>query len=149
MTDDEGDARDHPMAEQHGMDIDMLMSMGVEPADAIRYVRKCMHHTAAVTFHEAYGRGGLSAEARKSPLNIKGLRSLDFACQKDDGSHWDFSKQSDKQEALRLIESDDPDWVIGSPPCTAFSLLNVGLNYSCMNIPTLPYPGRPNPYFEC
>ena len=122
MTDDEGDARDHPMAEQHGMDIDMLMSMGVEPADAIRYVRKCMHHTAAVTFHEAYGRGGLSAEARKSPLNIKGLRSLDFACQKDDGSHWDFSKQSDRQEALRLFERDGPDWIIGSPPCTAFSL---------------------------
>ena len=133
MSDDEPNADDHPMAAQYGMDVDMLLSMGVEPIDAIRYVRKCMHHTAAITFHEAYGRGGLSDEARRSPLNVKGLRSLDFACQKDDGSHWDFSKQSDRQEALRLIESDDPDWVIGSPPCTAFSLLNVGLNYPKMD----------------
>ena len=92
-----------------------------------------MHHAAAITFQEAYGRGGLTEEARKSSLNIKGLRSLDLACQKDDGSHWDFSKQADRQEALRLLETDDPDWVIGSPPCTAFSLLNVGLNYPKMD----------------
>ena len=92
-----------------------------------------MHHAAAITFQEAYGRGGLTEEARTSSLNIMGLRSLDFACQKDDGSHWDFSKQADRQEALRLLETDDPDWVIGSPPCTAFSLLNVGLNYPKMD----------------
>ena len=75
MSDDDMDAGDHPDSVQHGMDVDMLVAMGVEPVDAIRFVRKCMHHTAAVTFMEAYGRGGLSDEARKSSLNVTGLRA--------------------------------------------------------------------------
>ena len=65
------DAGEHPDAVQHGMDVDMLMSLGVEPADAIRFARKCMRHTAAVTFIEAYGRGGLSDEARKSSFTCR------------------------------------------------------------------------------
>ena len=134
MTDDEGDAHDHPDSVQFGMDIDMLLSLGVEPVDAIRYVRKCMMHTAAITFHEAYGRGGLTDEANKSRLDVKGLRTLDFACPRDDGGHWDFSRAKDRQEALALLELDDPDWVVGSPPYTAFSMLNVGLNYPKMPV---------------
>ena len=51
MTDDEDDAGKHPDAVQYGMDIDMLMSLGVEPVDATRFVRKCMLHSAAITFH--------------------------------------------------------------------------------------------------
>lgn len=117
------------MAEEYGMDIDMLMSTGVEPVDAIRYVRKSTHHASAITFQEACGRGGLTEEVRKSSFNIKGMRSFDFARRSDDGSHWDLSRQADMQEALRLLESDNPGWAIGSTPCTALSLLNVGLNY--------------------
>ena len=131
MTED--DVANHPDAVQFGMDIDALLALGVEPVDATRFVRKCMLHSAAVTFHEAYGRGGLSEEARKSTLDIKGLRTLDFACTREDGSHWDFSRASDRKEALELLERDDPDWVVGSPPRTAFSMLNVGLNYPKMD----------------
>ena len=133
MADDDMDAADHPDSVQFGMDVDMLMSMGVEPVDAIRYVRKCMRHTAAVTFIEAYGRGGLSDEARKSSFNVNGLRALDFACLKDNGDRWDFAKAGDRAEAMRLVDAEDPDWIVGSPPCTAFSLLNVGLNYPKMS----------------
>ena len=35
--------------------------------------------------------------------------------------------------ARDLIDSQDPDWLIGSPPCTAFSLWNVGINYRKMD----------------
>ena len=78
MGADDVDASDHPDAVQFGMDVDMLMSLGVEPADATRFVHKCMRSTNAITFIEAYGRGGLSEEARKSSFNINGLRALDF-----------------------------------------------------------------------
>ena len=113
-------ASEHPDAMQYGMDVDMLLSLGVQLVDAIRYVRKCMRHTASVTFHEAYGRGGLTEMARKSRLDIEGLRTLDFACEKENGDHWDFTRSADRDEAMALLEKDDPDWVIGSPPCTAF-----------------------------
>ena len=34
---------------------------------------------------------------------------------------------------MQLVESEDPDWIVGSPPCTSFSLLNRGLNYPKMD----------------
>ena len=116
------------------MDVDMLLSLGVEPVDATRFVRKCMRHTAAITFIEAYGRGGLSDEARSSSFNVHGLRALDFACLRDDGTPWDFSKSSHRADAMKLVDADNPDWIVGSPPCTAFSLLNVGLNFPKMPV---------------
>ena len=126
MTDEEPDAGDHPMAEQYGMDVDMLLSMGVEPIDAIRFVRKCMHHAAAITLQEAYGRGGLTEEARKSSLNIKGLRSLDFACQKDDGSHWDFPN--------RLIDKKHCDFLKPTIPIGSSALLHAQPFHSSMSV---------------
>ena len=60
---------------------------------------------------------------------------MDFACEKENGDRWDFTRSSDRDEAMAVLEKDDPDWVIGSPPCTAFSLLNVGLNYLKMSKP--------------
>ena len=129
----EDDSGDHEPASQYGMDIDMLLALGVEPIEASRYVYKLMRHNAEKTFYEAYGRGGLTHEARKSHLNVKGLRALDLACEKPNGTCWDFSKASDQREAIALIEADDPDWIIGSPPCTSFSPLNVGLNFPKMD----------------
>ena len=131
IADNEFD-HDNPSA-QYGMDIDMLLALGVEPIEASRYVYKLMRHDAEKTFYEAYGRGGLTKEAKKSHFNVKGLQALDLACAKSDGAHWDFSKPSDQREAIALIEADNPDWIVGSPPCTPFSPLNVGLNFPKMN----------------
>ena len=119
MMAEDGYDHDNPSA-QYGMDIDMLLALGVEPVEASRYVHKLMRHDADKTFYEAYGRGGLTEVARKSHFNVKGLRALDLACAKADGSNWDFSKPSDQREAIALIEADNPDWIIGSPPCTPF-----------------------------
>ena len=45
----------------------------------------------------------------------------------------DFTKKSDRMEALRIVRERKPMWLIGSPPCTAFSLLNEGLNYNSLD----------------
>ena len=54
-----------------------------------------MDKDKTATFYEFYGRGGLSAEASRSQLGIKGLGALDFACPKADGSLWDVSRAAD------------------------------------------------------
>ena len=119
---------------EYGMDIDMLMTMGIAPADACRYARKCMRPiAAATTFHEVYGRGGLSKEAKSMGLNLKGLQAMNFCTTKADGHHWDFSKAEDRKAAWKIVHDDDPDWIVGSPPCTNFSPLNVGLNFPKMD----------------
>ena len=58
---------------------------------------------------------------------------MDLVTEKDDGSRWDFSKSEDRQAAWDLVIRDEPDWIIGSPPCTNFCLLNVGLNFPKMD----------------
>ena len=117
---------------QFGMDVDMLLAMGVTPADACNMVIGSLSESRLTRFYEFYGRGGLSEEASKSPLGVKGLGALDFACPKADGSFWDFSRPADRQEALKMVELQDPDWIVGSPPCTAFSVLNHGMNFPKM-----------------
>ena len=57
---------------------------------------------------------------------------MDFANLKDDGSRWNFKRKADRKEAMYLVELEDPDWIIGAPPCTAFSVLNFGMNYPKM-----------------
>ena len=75
----------------------------------------------------------MSDEAIRNPSGIKEFGALDFACPKPNGESWDFCRAKDRMEAWRLLEECDPDWVVGSPPCTAFSLLNHGLNYPKMD----------------
>ena len=131
---DDAMADDHELgADRFGMDVDMLVSMGVTPADAYGLISSIMDRDKTATFYEFYGRGGLNAEASRSQLGIKGLGALDFACPKADGSLWDFSRATDRQDALRMVEEQDPDWIIGSPPCTSFSVLNHGLNFPKMH----------------
>ena len=57
-------------------------------------------------------------------MNIKGLPN---------GKPGDFRQRSDCHEALTFIDDLDPDWVLGAPPCTAFSNWNYGLNYKKMD----------------
>ena len=45
-----------------------------------------------------------------------------------DGVAWDFSKPGDRQRAIARIRTEKPFLVVGSPPCTMFSRLNVNLN---------------------
>jgi hypothetical protein len=44
------------------------------------------------------------------------------------GVAWDFSKPGDRKRAIARIRAEEPFLVVGSPPCTMFSRLNVNLN---------------------
>ncbi len=44
------------------------------------------------------------------------------------GVAWDFTRPSDRKRAWDRIRAEEPYLVVGSPPCTMFSRLNVNLN---------------------
>ena len=84
---------------------------------------------------EIYGRDSLvdAANDRLRNLNLQGLQALDLRTLKPDGSHWDFEKPEDRKLAVHLVQTQKPRWLNGSPPCTSFSRLNVGLNFPRMD----------------
>lgn len=112
----------------------LLVDHGVQPCDATRYVCAALRASNAGTFWELYGRGKLTDAYERNPgLNVKGLRVLDLRSHRPDAQTWDFDRSSYRKLARRLVEEDDPDWIIAAPQCTAFSMLNVGMNYPKMN----------------
>jgi site-specific DNA-cytosine methylase len=50
-----------------------------------------------------------------------------------EGVPWEFSRAARRATARRMCVQDDPVWLVGSPPCAAFSILNRGLNYLKMS----------------
>merc|ERR1712127_143156 len=110
--------------------VDSLKIAGVLPRRAKKKVKAMIKST----FVEACGKSitDHTNQARRN-LNIKGLSSLDFRTLKANGQPWDFRQRSERHSALQLIEDLDPDWVLGAPPCTAFSIWNYGMNYKKMN----------------
>ena len=55
--------------------------------------------------------------AMASRMGLTPGRSLDLK------TGWDFSKRSDRKKAIELVVSEKPWLVVGSPPCTVFSML--------------------------
>ena len=88
-----------------------------------------------VTFMEVYGGGSINhcANHSRRNLGLKGVGALDLRTTKSDGSPWDFNRREDRRLARELIDSEDPEWLIGSPPCTAFSIWNYSMNYPKMD----------------
>ena len=115
--------------------VDLLVEHGVTPVDATRFVVSAVTASRPpATFYEVYGQGGLTNAGKKyTGLNVQGLRVLDLRSLRPDGECWDFTRRSDRDWAWRLFLEQKPDWVIGAPPCTDFSMLNVGLNFPRMN----------------
>ena len=89
----------------------------------------------AATFLELYGRGSICHEANQSRknLNVHGLGALDLRTTKPDGSSWNFTTKSDRREARDLVRRTEPDFMIGSPPCTAFCAWNHHINFRKMD----------------
>ena len=111
----------------------LLVACGVEPVVANRYVASATKNPEAGTFWEVYGKGNLANAARRErDISVVGLRVLDLRSSRPDGEHWDFTRKTDRRWAMKLVETEDPTWIIGAPPCTAFSNLNFGLNYPKM-----------------
>ena len=80
---------------------------------------------------EVFGGGAICKEANgpRRNLNVKGLSSMDLRTCKPDGNPWNFDLREDRRLAREMIDKEEPTWLIGSPPCTAFSLWNVAMNY--------------------
>ena len=119
------------------------MSSIVDSLVAARADRHCSRIYAATvkgsrkeaSFVELYGRGSIMTDAnlRRRNLNVQGLAALDLRTVKEDGTPWNFSNKKDRREAERLIDELNPTWIVGSPPCTAFSQWNVCMNYPKMD----------------
>ena len=111
--------------------MDTLQTLGVDVVQANRFVTSLLR--SSPTLIELYGRGKIKDMANGSHrnLNIVGVDALDLRTRKPSGDAWDFSKKQDRLEALALIRERRPTWVIGSPPCTAFSII-MGLTYKKM-----------------
>ena len=112
-----------------------LMTLGVPEQTARDHVCAMRSRRPAATFSEVYGGGSIvdCANQARHDLNLEGLRALDLRTQKPNGTPWDFTIRADRRLARELIDRDQPDWLIGSPPCTAFSIWNYAMNYPKMD----------------
>ena len=90
-----------PYGHDSGEAVDNLILNDVDPVAANRYVVAAVKSKEdPLTFYELYGRGGLTHTAKKFPdLNVQGLRVMDLAARKPDGTHWDFSRRRDRNQA--------------------------------------------------
>ena len=117
--------------------MDILQTLGVEPEDANRFSARIMrvsHQPLHPSFVEVYGCGNIVNAANHilRNLNVSGLCAFDLRTAKHSGEAWDFSKKSDRVQALNYVKERKPTWIVGSPPCTAFSRLQ-GLNFPRMD----------------
>ena len=101
--------------------VESLNQLGVDDLlDAQAYVDGIS--SVPRTFVKVYGRGGICDDAgRLRKLNSTSLAVMDLCTNKPNGSPWDFSKRNDRELARSMIAEEDPDFVIGAPPCTDFS----------------------------
>ena len=126
---------DEAMPESDAM-MSALIAAGTSPEAASNFVHRVIGEKNATTFMEMYGQGSLVAEANKQrrSLNVEGLRAFDLRTNKPDGSPWNFNVRADRKLAREMIHADEPEWIIGSPPCTAFCIWNRQMNYRKMPV---------------
>ena len=49
------------------------------------------------------------------------------------GEKWDFLQADHRRRCWQRLVEEDPWVVIGSPPCTSFCIINIGLKYPKMD----------------
>ena len=112
--------------------MDTLQNLGVDVVRANRFCAAVLRNQP--TLIELYGRGSIKnmASGSRRDLNVLGEDALDMRTCKPNGQPWNFALTADRMEALEIVRQKKPTWVIGSPPCTAFSRLQ-GLNFPKMD----------------
>ena len=115
--------------------VSTLILAGANMNQARTYAAAVRGKTDAPTFMEYYGRGEIMKDANRARrcLNVKGIHALDLRTFRPDGTHWDFTKIRHRKDARRMVRELKPNWIIGSPHCTAFSRWNIGINYKKMS----------------
>ena len=139
---DLGDAENEAMMSSL---VDVLQTIGVPAADAVafsvrvtkdRSPRSKVHENMYnPTVFEFYGHGTLinASHGIRRNLNVNGLAAFDLRTCKPDGSPWNLSIGADRRLARQIVEETKPTWIIGSPPCTFFSVWNQGINHRKMD----------------
>ena len=114
--------------------IDTLIMAGLTKEHARETAKSFQTNTPPATFMEVYGRSirDYSLVTRRN-FNVAGLDALDLRTVKPNGEPWDFMERADRHEARRLVRERKPAWVIGAPPCAAFSIWIYAMNYPKMN----------------
>jgi hypothetical protein len=52
---------------------------------------------------------------------------------KPNGQPWNFLQKDDRRLAKHIIDEKNPEWILGAPPCTPFSIWNYAMNYPKMD----------------
>ena len=66
----------------------------------------------------------VTLEAQRRPaLGHSGLKAFDLSTAHPDGGKLNFNLKDHRELATQICEKHDPDRLIGSPPCTDFSVL--------------------------
>ena len=114
--------------------VDSLMAAGAKSTHAHTHVNKMFSFKHA-TFVELYGRGKIVEEANLNlrSLNVRGIGAFDCRTLRPDQVPWNFNRKADRKMARDILDTDDPKWVVGSPPCTAFCQWNLGINRDKMD----------------
>ena len=109
---------------------DVLQTLGVDPVVACRYACSIISKNHSTYFVEMYGADRLvqAATARRQALNVVGLGALDLRTLRRDGRPRDFRNPKHRAEAEKIVDEEQQDWVVGSPPCVAFCPLNRSFN---------------------
>ena len=96
--------------------MDNLQCLGVNVVDGNRFATSLTKNKTS--FVEVYGRGRIveAANEKYAELRIDGLDALDLR-----SGNWDFSKKEDREQAIHLIRTKKPRWLILSTPCITFS----------------------------
>ena len=128
VPEDDDDMGD-PTAASSAMEA-VLIAAGTRKDAAQLLVNNIIGNPGATTFMKMYGQGTFVSEANRPrrSLNCEGLRAFDLRTSKPDGSPWNVDGRKDRKLARQMITDDDPEWIIGPPPCTAFSIWNRQMN---------------------
>ena len=134
FMDDDDDMGDPDGADNPSAMVSALRAAGADATAAANAARSMygISDKSSPSLIEAYGTA-VHQHIQRRNLNVRGLGSLDLRTLKANGEPWDFSKRSDRREARELISRTNPDWIIGSPPCTPYSIWNFGINYKKMD----------------
>ena len=106
----------------------------VEPKEQVRrlcYVAGLSEQSSRRVVTELFSPPRVAAKIREVAGASRGLAvgtSFDLTVDQDTGESWDFLDVDHRRRCWERLKAEDPWVVIGSPPFTAFSVPNSGLN---------------------
>ena len=108
----------------------------LEPREHLRRlgaVAGCSEGAVRHTATELFSPPRVNAKIRSTVSGLTAGSSFDLIVDQNTGEAWNFLSTEHRRRCWSRLKAEDPWVVIGSPPCTAFSVLNYGLSRYRMN----------------